>query len=275
MNPRGRVALITGASTGIGAATARALAQAGARVLLLARRAAELERVASTIRSGAATPYAVDLSDPSAVTQVAERITAEVGTPDIIVNNAGAGRWKFVEETSPEEAVRMMAVPYFAAFYVTRAFLPEMLRRDTGHIVNVSSAGSRLVWPGATAYLAARWAVRGFTEALRADLAGTRIGVTLFEGGVVRSPYWEHNPGSRERVPRMGKLVPEISTEEAAGAIVRGIARERRLVVVPFMLKLFYWQHAVLPGVVQWLLTHTGYQRSPASSLPPRKEGDA
>jgi hypothetical protein len=168
-----------------------------------------------------------------------------------------------------------MAVPYFAAFYVTRAFLPEMLRRDTGHIVNVSSAGSRLVWPGATAYLAARWAVRGFTEALRADLAGTRIGVTLFEGGVVRSPYWEHNPGSRERVPRMGKLVPEISTEEAAGAIVRGIARERRLVVVPFMLKLFYWQHAVLPGVVQWLLTHTGYQRSPASSLPPRKEGDA
>ena len=114
---------------------------------------------------------------------MAERINADVGTPDIIVNNAGAGQWKFVDETSPEEAVQMMAVPYFAAFYVTHAFLPGMLRRNTGHIVNVSSVGSRFVWPGATAYIAARWAVRGFTEALRADLAGTKIGVTLFECG--------------------------------------------------------------------------------------------
>jgi NAD(P)-dependent dehydrogenase (short-subunit alcohol dehydrogenase family) len=94
-----------------------------------------------------------------------------------------------VDETTPLEAVQMMAVPYFAAFYVTRAFLPRMLERNSGHIVDVSSVGSRFVWPGATAYLAARWAVRGFTEALRADLAGTGIGVTLFECGVVRTPY--------------------------------------------------------------------------------------
>ena len=83
-----------------------------------------------------------------------------------------------------------------------------MLRRNTGHIVNVSSVGSRFVWPGATAYIAARWAVRGFTEALRADMAGTKIGVTLFESGVVQSPYWEHNPGSRERVPKDGEARP-------------------------------------------------------------------
>jgi uncharacterized protein len=264
MNPRGKTALITGASSGIGAATARALADAGARVLLLARRAAELERVASSISTGAAATYPVDLSSAAAVAQVAERITANVGTPDIIVNNAGAGRWKFVDETSPREAVEMMAVPYFAAFYVTHAFLPGMLRRNTGHIVNVSSVGSRFVWPGATAYLAARWAVRGFTEALRADLARTGINVTLFESGVVRSPYWEHNPGSRERVPKMGKLVPELTSEAAARAIVRGIEREQQLVVVPFMMKLTYWQHALFPGAVQWLMTRTGYRRSGA-----------
>jgi uncharacterized protein len=82
---------------------------------------------------------------------VAERISTDVGTPDIIVNNAGAGQWKFVDEMRPEEAVQMMAVPYFAAFYITHAFLPGMLRRNTGHIVNVSSVGSRFVWPGATA----------------------------------------------------------------------------------------------------------------------------
>jgi short-subunit dehydrogenase len=261
MDPRGKTALITGASSGIGAATARALADAGARVLLVARRAADLEKVAGSIGSGAASTYPVDLSSASAVAQLAERISSAVGTPDIIVNNAGAGQWKFVDETTPEEAVQMMAVPYFATFYVTHAFLPGMLRRNTGHIVNVSSVGSRFVWPGATAYIAARWAVRGFTEALRADLAGTGIGVTLFESGVVRSPYWEHNPGSRERVPKMGRLVPELTPEAAAAAIVRGIEREQKLVVAPFMMKLTYWQHAVFPGVVQWLMTRTGYTR--------------
>src|SRR4051794_27415115 len=112
MNPRGKIALITGASSGIGAATARALGDAGARVLLLARRAAELERVAGSIGSGVATTYPVDLSHASAVAEVAERINGTVGPPDIIVNNAGAGQWKFVDETSPQEAVEMMAVPY-------------------------------------------------------------------------------------------------------------------------------------------------------------------
>jgi uncharacterized protein len=156
----------------------------------------------------------------------------------------------------------MMAVPYFAAFNVTHAFLPAILRRSSGHIVNISSVGSRFVWPGATAYLAARWAVRGFTQALRADLDGTGIGVTLYEGGVVASPYWEHNPGSHERVPKMGKLIPEVTPEQAANAIVRGVERNKRLIVIPFMMKLIYWQHVVFPGVVQWLMTKTGYRRT-------------
>lgn len=266
MNPRGKVALITGASSGLGAATARALADAGARVLLVARRSPELEQVAGSIRSGSATTYSVDLSSASAVAELAERINGDVGTPDIIVNNAGAGRWKFVDETSPEEAVQMMAVPYFATFFVVHAFLPAMLRRNSGHIVNVSSVASRFVWPGATAYTAARWAVRGFSEALRADLARTNIRVTLFESGVIQSDYWAHNPGSRERVPKMGKLIPELTAEAAANAIVRGIDREQKLVVVPFMMKLTYWQHALFPGVVQWLMTRTGYRRPRAQA---------
>lgn len=261
MNPKGKIALITGASSGIGAATARALADAGARVILVARRASELDKVAASIGSGIATVHSVDLASPSAVAQLADRITSTLGTPDIIVNNAGAGQWKFVQETSPAEAVQMMAVPYFAAFYVTRAFLPAMLRRNTGHIVNVSSVASRFVWPGATAYIAARWALRGFTEALRADLADTGLRVTLYESGVVESDYWKHNPCSRERVPKMGTLVPTLTTGAAARAIVRGIEREQKLVVAPFMMRLTYWQHAVFPGVVQWLMTRTGYRK--------------
>jgi NADP-dependent 3-hydroxy acid dehydrogenase YdfG len=262
MNIHGKIALVTGASSGIGAATARALASEGARVVLVARREAELQQVANSIGSSA-TSYSVDLTDAPAVAAAAARIIAEVGSPDILVNNAGAGRWRFVDETTPEEAVAMMAAPYFAAFNTTHAFLPGMLKRNSGHIVNISSVGSRFVWPGATAYLAARWAVRGFTQALRADLVDTKIGVTLFESGVVKSPYWQTNAGSLERVPKMGRLVPELEPEQAAAAVVRGIRRNQKLVVAPFMMQLTYWQHAVFPGVVQWLMTRTGVRHPP------------
>ncbi len=262
MNIQGKSVLITGASSGIGAALARAVAGAGGRPLLLARREAELRQVADSLGPGTeARVYPVDLSDPKAVDDVAERITAQVGTPDVLVNNAGAGRWRFVDETSPEEAMQMMAVPYFAAFCITHAFLPTMVRRGTGHIVNVSSVASHFVWPGATAYTAARWAVRGFTEALRADLKRTGVGVTLFECGVVKTPYWDHNPGSRERVPKMGNLVPELTPEQVASAIIRGIEHNRHYVVIPFMMRMTILQHAVAPGVVQWLMTATGYRR--------------
>jgi short-subunit dehydrogenase len=139
--------------------------------------------------------------------------------------------------------------------------MSEFLNRNSGHIVNISSIGSRFVWPGATAYLAARWAIRGFTEALRADFDGTNIGVTLYESGVVDSPYWQHNSGSRERVPKMGNLVPVLTTDQVGEAIVNGVKKKKKLVIIPFMMKLTYWQHAVFPGVVQWLMTKTGYKR--------------
>jgi short-subunit dehydrogenase len=263
MKIQGKWVLITGASSGIGAALARAVASAGGRPLLLARREAQLQQVADSLGPGAqARVYPVDLSNPTAVDDVAERIMRDVGTPDVLVNNAGAGRWKFVDETSPEEAVQMMAVPYFATFCITHEFLPAMIQRGSGHIVNVSSVASHFVWPGATAYIAARWAVRGFTEALRADLKGTGLGVTLFECGVVKTPYWEHNPGSRERVPKMGTLVPELTPEQVASAIIRGIEHNRRYIVIPLMMRMTILQHAVAPGVVQWLMTATGYRRS-------------
>lgn len=118
----GKIALVTGASSGIGAATARALASQGARVVLVARRAAELKQVIDAIGS-AAVSYPVDLTDAPAVATTASQIIGEVGHPDILVNNAGAGQWKFVHETTPDEAVAMMAAPYFAAFNTTHPCL--------------------------------------------------------------------------------------------------------------------------------------------------------
>ncbi len=113
MDLNGKTMLITGASSGIGAATARAAAREGARVILLARTQAKLEQVAGEIRrdGGRAAVFPVDLTDTQAVAAVAAQVTAELGTPDVIFNNAGTGRWLFAEETSPQDAVAMMAAP--------------------------------------------------------------------------------------------------------------------------------------------------------------------
>lgn len=248
----------------MGAAIAKSLAKAGAQLTLLARREEQLKRVAAEIEAagGKAQVYPVDLANSQAVASVAQQITREVGTPDIIVNNAGAGQWKFIEETSPEEARQMMTLPYFAAFDVTRAFIPDMLKRNTGHIVNISSIASRFVWPGATAYTAARWAVRGFSEALRSDLYGTGIAVTLYESAQVASPYWENNPGSNERIPKISNLlIRTLSPDEVGEAVVSGIRGNKRLIVIPFMLKVIYFQHFFFPWIVQWLMNITGYRR--------------
>src|ERR1039458_4785329 len=203
MKIAGMTALVTGASSGIGAATAQALAGWGAHVLLLARDRERLAAVALAIRTqgGRADVYPVDLSDPNAVAAVANAVLKDTGAPDILVNNAGAGRWLSVLETSPDELQQMMALPYFAAFNLTRELLPAMKQRRSGRIVNVTSVASRLVWPGATAYTAGRCAMDALTKGLRLALSGSGIGVTLAMFGTVDSQYWKHNPGSRERLP--------------------------------------------------------------------------
>lgn len=259
-----KIVLITGASSGIGAAMALAMGQAGAaQVLLLARSLPKLEKVAAEIEAGGgrARVYPVDLSDPAAVEVVVQRILAEVGVPDILINNAGSGRWKFLTETSPAEIVQIMTLPYFAAAWITRLFLPGMLARGSGQIVNVSSVASRLAWPGANAYIAACRAMRGLSDALRADLYRSGIFVSHYESGPVDSPYWRNNPGSRERVPKIARLLlPVLSAEQVARAVLAGVQRKRRIIVAPVMMRVIYLLRFCFPWLVQGLMTWTGYR---------------
>ena len=263
MNVSERTIVVTGASRGIGQAAAWALARAGGRVALLAR-SSDVERIAAEIVSqgGKARGYAVDLTDPLAVERTAQQVTRDLGAPDIVVNNAGAGRWLYVEETPPEEAAAMMASPYFAAFYVTRTFLPAMLARNQGYIVNVNSPAAWLPWPGATGYMAARWALRGFTAALRADLHDTGIQVLQIVPGKVSSTYFKHNPQSEERIPRITSWIPTLTPEQVAAALVRGIERDRREIVLPAMLRLVMLAHTLAPSVVDRLMFRTGARRA-------------
>jgi uncharacterized protein len=248
-----RLVLITGASSGIGEATAKRYGASGAQVLLLARNPEKLDDVAEAIRraGGAATPYPVDLSDASAIAETSARIKREAGTPDILINNAGSGRWRPLVETTAEEALAMIEVPYLSAFNLTRAFLPEMLVRRSGAIACITSPASYLVWPNASAYIAARHALLGFTEALRADVRGKGIDVTLVVFGTVETPYWEHNPGSREHVPKSNPiLAPILSAEEAAEAIFRSVEGRKRRVVKPGALRALFLLNAFAPRLV-------------------------
>lgn len=265
MHIHGSLVLITGASSGIGAATALAIARGGGRLILLARTQPALEVVAREIRAagGQAWVYPADLTDPAAVERAAAQIQREAGLPDILIHCAGAGRWLYIEETDPAEAVAMMAAPYFTTFFTTRAFMPALLQRSSGQIVVINSPASWGAWPGATGYTAARWALRGLTEALRVDLHGTGLTVTSVVPGRVLSPYFDHNPGSLERAPQIARLIPNLTPEQTAAGIVWAIEHNRREHVLPFMLWVFYRLQGVAPWLVEGLLVRTGWQHRP------------
>ena len=263
MRLEGAVALITGASTGIGAAIAVDLAARGAVVLLVARNAETLaERVADIeSRGGRAEAFPADVGDREQVLALGAAIRERVGVPDVVVNNAGAGRFLYLDETEPGELESMTAVPYSAALLVTQEFLPDMLRRRSGWIVNVNSPVSRMPWAGATGYAGARWALRGLTAALRQDLRGTGVGVSEVVPAKVHSDYFANNPGAEERVPKVDALIPPRTPAQVASAVVRAIEGERREVLLPWQLRAFDVAGRIFPRLAERVVAVTGHQR--------------
>ncbi|HUU67412.1 MAG TPA: SDR family oxidoreductase [Methyloceanibacter sp.] len=248
-----KLVLVTGASSGIGKATAKRYGAAGAHVLLLARNAERLYGVAHAIREsgGTATAFPMDLSASEAIKEMAARVETEIGTPDILINNAGAGRWLPLADTSAEDARAMIDVPYLAAFNVTRAFAPSMIARAAGNIAFITSPAAYLAWPNASAYIAARRAMAGLTEALQAELKPAGLFVTLVVLGTVETPYWAHNPGSRENVPKTDpRLVPTLTPDEAANAIFDGVAANKPFVVKPAIYRALFVMNALFPKTV-------------------------
>ena len=173
----------------------------------------------------------------------------------MLINNAGAGRWMSLLDTSLEEALAMIEVPYLAAFNLTRAFLPKMIARRSGAIACITSPASFVIWPNAVAYTAARHALAGFTEALRAEVRGSGLSVTLVVLGLVESAYWEHNAGSRAHVPVISPTIaPPLTSDEAAEAIFAGVEARRRTVVKPATLRGLFMLNALAPRLVaSWL----------------------
>lgn len=255
-----QVAVITGASSGIGAATAKALAENGWRVVLVARRAQRLETLAASIGNagGEAIVETLDCADGAAVADMAERVRDRWGVPSLVVNSAGAGIWRFLEETTHDEIDAMIGAPYLAAAHTSRAFLGDMVAAGRGLLIHIGSPASLIPWPGATAYTAARWALRGLHEALRQDLHGTGVRSSLVYFGEVSSEYFKVNPGSHEHIPSLGSWIPMSTPERCAKVLLDVVHRPRAVVFHPFALRLMAWTAALLPAPTRWLIAKTG-----------------
>jgi NAD(P)-dependent dehydrogenase (short-subunit alcohol dehydrogenase family) len=187
----GQTVLVTGASSGIGRATALAFAAAGANVVLVARRAAALSKVAAQARAagGAALAVTADVTDPAAVTACFRKAVKRFDRIDVVVNNAGVLIPARVAELDPKDLQRMLDVNLFGALHVMQAAVKQMQSQPGGgHIVNVASLAGRRGFSPLGGYCASKFALVGMTEALRTELLGGNVGVSLVLPGVIDTP---------------------------------------------------------------------------------------
>jgi len=240
------VALITGASSGIGAALAIRLAAKGARIALVARRKDRLDDVASRVREAGGTPLVLvaDLSQESECRRIVDDTVRAFGTIDILVNNAGRGNMASVEDTPTDQLEAMMRLNVYAPFWSTAQALPVMRANNSGHIVMIASVAGRMGYPFNAAYVAAKHAVVGFTASLRAELYGTNVHATVVnpagvitewadvtEGGPIGQLYAKAIPKSRAIAREHGLALAPLSAmmpaDEAARIIVETIEAGR------------------------------------------------
>jgi NADP-dependent 3-hydroxy acid dehydrogenase YdfG len=238
----GQVAAITGASSGIGEATAIAFARAGAKVSLAARRGDRMEALAAKIadQGGQAEVFPTDVGREDEAVAFIDGTRERLGRLDILVNNAGVMLLGPVIGADTEEWRRMVQVNMLGLLYCTHAVLPIMGEQGSGHIVNVSSVAGRHANFGSAVYNLTKFGVNGFSEALRQELAPANVRVTVIEPGFVATELQGHNthPMVVDAIDRMREEIGEpLEPEDIAEAILYAVASPRRVSVNEMMVR--------------------------------------
>jgi NADP-dependent 3-hydroxy acid dehydrogenase YdfG len=237
---QGTVALVTGAGSGIGEATARGLAAEGAAVALLGRRRERLETAAQAIRGtgGTALVVAADITDQQRAASAVDHVVAELGRLDTVVNNAGFMGVGPAVDSPLAEWERMLQVNVQGLLYVTHAALPHLLRaaedspRRVADLVNISSTAGRVARPGTAVYNLTKFGVNGFTEALRQEVMQQHVRVSVVEPGTVNTELSTHlRDGARAAVERQTAGMELLRPEDIADAVAYVVTRDRRVAV--------------------------------------------
>jgi NADP-dependent 3-hydroxy acid dehydrogenase YdfG len=223
----GRTAVVTGASRGIGAAISTALAGAGARVVMIARNEVRLRDAARPLMG--AVPITSDVSDPRSVEKASAQIRKELGgSPDIIINNAGIFGVSIVEETTTEFFVETINTNLVGPFLFVRAFLADMKKRKSGHIVTIGSIADRTIFTGNAAYSAAKFGLRAVHEVLRAELKGSGVRTSLISPASTDTEIWNTvtvtDPAGKPHSTR-----PMLDADDVAAAVMFALDQPERV----------------------------------------------
>ncbi len=252
----GPVILVTGASSGIGASTARIFGQRGYRVVLAARRLDRLQALAQEIQAGGglALPVAADLTQAEDIQNLVQTTLAQYGQIDILLNNAGFGRLNWLDDLDPHKDIAaQVQINILAVIWMAQAVLPHMIERRSGHIINMGSMASWVASPTYTIYAASKFALRGFSEALRREVGIYNVKVSVIYPGGVATEFAEHIGYKR----KTGITTPKglrLSAEQVAEAVWKVAQRPRRGLMLPGVMRLSAWANYFLPGFVDRMM---------------------
>ncbi len=250
------VMLITGASSGIGEATARVFGRQGYRLALAARRLPRLEALAGEIQAqgGQALPVAADVANFQEIERLVGAVLDHFGQIDLLFNNAGFGRLDWLDNLHPLDDIEaQLRVNLLGTIWTTRLVLPHMIARRKGHIINMSSMAGLIATPTYTIYAASKFAVRGFTEALRREVSIYGIRVSgIYPGGV--STEFSQHTGVHQKSGLTTPSALRLSAEDVAQAVLSLARRPRRSLILPAPMKVAVWLNALFPALVDWMI---------------------
>jgi hypothetical protein len=247
-----KIIVVTGASSGIGAASCIEFAKKGANLVLVARRKNKLDEIQKTMAkfNNKILVCECDVSQKRQVEKMSKEVLDEFGRIDVLVNNAGFAIYGTVSDLTIEEIEAQMATNYFGMVYCTKYFLPKMLEQNYGHIVNVASVAASFGLPGIASYCASKFAMLGFSEGLKHELHGTKIGVTVVSPIMVKTNFFDHH--SFEKMPKYSPTA--LSAQTVARAVVRAATSPRLEIIVPSVVRGAVWAKHTFPYLINPIL---------------------
>jgi short-subunit dehydrogenase len=259
--------LLTGASSGIGAALAVRLAAERARLVVASRNQERLDKLVSGIRAGGGEAIAVpaDVADAAQRVRLIEATTSALGGLDVLINNAGVGAMGWFEDATEERLRRIFEVNFFAATELTRLALPHLRRGRNPMLVNVSSVVGRRGMPGLTEYCASKFALTGWSESLRPEMARLGVHVLVVTPGRVATEFRGNLLEDRFRFAWQNR--PAMAAERCARLIVTAMRRRRNEVVITGEAKLLLWVNRLLPRVLDAALAWYTRRAKPAAAV--------